>query len=67
VGLGGTTTGMTEFLNAAQSRDGYGYTVFGRVIAGMDTVGKIRVGSTEYEDFPFVPVIIKSATLEGAR
>ena len=56
-----------EFLNAAQSRDGNGYTVFGRVISGMDTVEKIRVGSTEYDDFPFVPVIIKLASLERAR
>jgi len=56
-----------EFLNAAQSRDGNGYTVFGRVVSGMETVEKIRVGSTEPDDFPFVPVIIKSASMERAR
>ena len=31
-----------DFLNAAQARDGNGYAVFGKVIAGMDVVDKIR-------------------------
>ena len=32
-----------DFLNAAQSRDGNGYAVFGKVVGGMDVVDKIRV------------------------
>ena len=30
------------FLNKAQSRDGNGYAVFGKVVAGMDVVDKIK-------------------------
>ena len=31
-----------DFLNQAQSRDGNGYAVFGKVVQGMDVVDKIR-------------------------
>jgi peptidyl-prolyl cis-trans isomerase A (cyclophilin A) len=55
------------FLDAARSRDGNGYTVFGRVTFGMETVEKIRVGSTDPDSFPFVPVIIKAASVERVR
>jgi len=55
------------FLDAARSRDGNGYTVFGRVTSGMETVEKIRVGSTDSDSFPFVPVIIKAASVETVR
>ena len=53
-----------DFLNAAQARDGNGYAVFGKVIAGMDVVDKIRNAPTGAEDFPKEPVVIKHATLE---
>lgn len=47
--------------------DGYGYTVFGKVISGMETVNKIRaVPTTSYGPFsgvPATPVVIESATL----
>jgi len=56
------------FLNAAQSRDGNGYAVFGKVVSGMDVVDKIRAVQTgskgPYQDVPVQPVIIKQATLE---
>jgi len=46
--------------------DGYGYCVFGRVIKGMDVVGKIRsvqTGTSGYfEDVPVKDVIIYSIT-----
>ena len=56
------------FLNAAQSRDGNGYAVFGKVVSGMDVVDKIRAVQTgskgPYQDVPVQSVIIKQATLE---
>lgn len=52
----------------APSPDGHGYAVFGRVIAGMDTVDKIRSTPTGnrgmYQDVPLTTVTILSATLE---
>jgi peptidyl-prolyl cis-trans isomerase A (cyclophilin A) len=53
-----------NFLNAAQSRDGNGYAVFGKVVSGMDVVDKIRGGATTPGDFPVEPVVIKQATVE---
>jgi peptidyl-prolyl cis-trans isomerase A (cyclophilin A) len=56
------------FLNAAQSQDGNGYAVFGKVVAGMDVVDKIRVVPTgnkgPYQNVPLEPVTIKQATVE---
>jgi len=57
-----------DFLNAAQSRDGNGYAVFGKVVSGMEVVDKIRAVQTgnkgPHQDVPVQPVIIKQATLE---
>jgi peptidyl-prolyl cis-trans isomerase A (cyclophilin A) len=57
-----------EFLNAAKSQDGNGYTVFGKVVAGMEVVDKIRGLPTgnkgSYQNVPVEPITIKSATLE---
>jgi peptidyl-prolyl cis-trans isomerase A (cyclophilin A) len=47
----------------APSPDGNGYAVFGKVIAGMDTVDKIRSVSTGRQDVPVTPILINSATL----
>jgi len=53
-------------LNAPRP-DGYGYTVFGKVIQGMDTIDKIRTVPTTsagmYQDVPQTPIVINSATL----
>ncbi|VVD81104.1 Peptidyl-prolyl cis-trans isomerase cyp18 [Pandoraea horticolens] len=49
------------------SPDGYGYTVFGKVVSGMDTVEKIKgVATTRkgmYDDVPATPVVIESASV----
>jgi peptidyl-prolyl cis-trans isomerase A (cyclophilin A) len=47
----------------APSPDGYGYTVFGKVTAGMDTIDKIRAVPTGRQDVPTTAVLINSATL----
>jgi peptidyl-prolyl cis-trans isomerase A (cyclophilin A) len=53
-----------DFLNQAQSRDGNGYAVFGKVVEGMDVVDKIRAVPTGPGDVPLTPVVIKTATVE---
>ena len=57
-----------DFLNQANARDGNGYTVFGKVISGMDVVDKIRATPTgsrpPHDDVPTTPITIKKATLE---
>ena len=53
-----------DFLNQAQARDGNGYTVFGKVVDGMDVVDKIRAVPTGPGDVPVTPVVIKKATVE---
>jgi peptidyl-prolyl cis-trans isomerase A (cyclophilin A) len=63
------------FINVADnkslnfpSRDGFGYTVFGKVIGGMDVVERIAktptsAGGTFATDVPVDRVLIKSATI----
>lgn len=53
-----------DFLNAANSRDGNGYAVFGKVVSGMEVVDKIRSVPTGPGDVPREPIVIKTATLE---
>ena len=52
------------FLDAANSRDGNGYAVFGSVVSGMDVVDKIKAVPTGPGDVPVQAVTIKTATLE---
>jgi cyclophilin family peptidyl-prolyl cis-trans isomerase len=57
-----------DFLNAANAQDGWGYTVFGKVVSGMDVVMKISKsptgpGGSFPTDVPREMVLIESATL----
>jgi peptidyl-prolyl cis-trans isomerase A (cyclophilin A) len=55
-------------LDQPNSRDGNGYAVFGKVVAGMDVVDKIKqvaVGDKAgHQNVPTTPVIVKKASLE---
>jgi peptidyl-prolyl cis-trans isomerase A (cyclophilin A) len=55
-----------SFLNYP-GRDGWGYTVFGKVIKGMEVVDKIKAVATSnagaHQNVPVEPVLIESATL----
>jgi len=55
-------------LDPANSRDGNGYAVFGKVVQGLDVVDKIKAVATGssgmYNDVPLRPILIKKATLE---
>jgi len=53
----------------APSPDGFGYTVFGKVVSGSETIQKIKTTATGAagpfpSDVPKTPVLINSATLE---
>jgi len=57
-----------DFLNAANAQDGWGYTVFGKVVSGMDVVMKISKtptgpGGPFPTDVPREMVVIESAAL----
>ena len=57
------------FLDAANARDGNGYAVFGKVIAGMDVVDRIKAVPTvsrgPHQNVPATPITIRKATLEN--
>ena len=60
-----TNTPRAELLKAPQL---FGYTVFGKVVSGMDVVNKIKAvptgaGGPFQTDVPKTPVLIKSATI----
>ena len=48
------------------SFDGWGYTVFGKVVNGFDVVQKIGKVKTGYGDVPKTPIIIQSAKVLSA-
>ena len=56
------------FLDAANSRDGHGYAVFGKVVDGMAVVDKIRDAPTgnrgPHQNVPLNDIVIRKATLE---
>jgi cyclophilin family peptidyl-prolyl cis-trans isomerase len=65
--------GDNKFLNYRESTvQGYGYTVFGKVVSGMDVVGKIAkaptgAGGPFPTDVPVEKILIKSAKVVDAK
>ena len=57
------------FLDAANARDGNGYAVFAKVVAGMDIVDRIKAVPTTsrgpHQNVPVTPIIIRKASLEN--
>ncbi|HEY1091546.1 MAG TPA: peptidylprolyl isomerase [Burkholderiaceae bacterium] len=58
-------------LDAANSRDGNGYAVFGKVIEGMEVVDKIRAVEVrpqgEHQHMPVTPILINKAIVESKK
>ncbi len=61
-------TADNAFLDQPNARDGNGYAVFGKVVAGLEVVDKIRAVPTQnagpHQNVPVKPVLIRKATLE---
>ncbi len=59
------------FLDAANSADGNGYAVFGRVLEGMEVVDKIRAMPTGnkngQQNVPLTPILITKAIVEPKK
>lgn len=57
------------FLDAANARDGNGYAVFGKVVAGMEVVERIKAVPTTtrgpHQNVPTAPILIRKASLEN--
>jgi peptidyl-prolyl cis-trans isomerase A (cyclophilin A) len=57
------------FLDSANTPDGTGYAVFGKVVSGMDVVDKIWAVPTgskgPYQNVPVAPVTIRKASVEN--
>ena len=62
------------FINVAENtsldypgRDGFGYTVFGKVVQGQEVVDKIKMVLVDdkngQQNVPVIPIVIKSATV----
>jgi peptidyl-prolyl cis-trans isomerase A (cyclophilin A)/peptidyl-prolyl cis-trans isomerase B (cyclophilin B) len=61
-----------DFLNAAAAQDGWGYTVFGKVVSGMDVVMKIAKAPTGpggpfRSDVPREAVMIESMSVVAQK
>ncbi|MEO7853729.1 MAG: peptidylprolyl isomerase, partial [Rubrivivax sp.] len=58
-------------LDQANARDGNGYAVFGKVVAGMDVVDKIKsvavADKAGHQNVPTTPVTIKKVSLEKVK
>ena len=62
---GKNTQGSQFFINAVDNHSlDSGYTVFGKVVSGMDVVTKINNTPTDSSDRPLTPVVVTSVTLK---
>ena len=55
---------LLDAAGLAPSAQGWGYAVFGKVVAGMDVVDKIRAVKTGARDVPLQPVVINKASIQ---
>jgi peptidyl-prolyl cis-trans isomerase A (cyclophilin A) len=55
------------FLDKAQSQDGFGYCVFGKVTDGMDVVNKIKAAPTSNQGGAFVNAPVTPVVIESVR
>jgi len=55
------------FLDKAQSQDGWGYCVFGRVVDGMDVLAKIKATPTSNQGGAFVNAPVTPVVIESVR
>jgi peptidyl-prolyl cis-trans isomerase B (cyclophilin B) len=57
-----------RFLDKDQAQDGWGYAVFGRVVAGMDVVEAIKAVPTGnagmHQNVPLEPVVLEKAEIK---
>ncbi len=51
-------TGDNSFLNRDEAEDGYGYTVFGRVVKGQEVIDKINSVPTQVQSNPMFPAML---------
>jgi peptidyl-prolyl cis-trans isomerase A (cyclophilin A) len=60
-----------QMLDQPNARDGNGYAVFGKVVAGMEVVDKIRAVTVAdkagHQNVPVAPVLINKASVEKAK
>jgi len=65
------TNDNTHLDHSAKSARGWGYTVFGRVVSGMEVVRAIEAVRTRnagaYQNVPAEPVVIKSIRVGGSK
>lgn len=60
---GPNTNGSQFFIMHGDTKLPYSYTIFGKVVSGMDTVDKIATLPTGANDKPTTPAIIKDVTV----
>lgn len=51
-------TGANTFLNRDEAEDGYGYTVFGKVVEGQEVVDKMNEAATQVQSNPVFPAML---------
>ncbi|MGB7344387.1 MAG: peptidylprolyl isomerase [Pirellulaceae bacterium] len=51
-------TGDNQFLNRDEAEDGYGYTVFGKVVKGQEVVDKMNEAPTQVQSNPEFPAML---------
>jgi len=65
------TNNNTHLNHTEKSTRGWGYAVFGRVVAGMEVVRRIEAVQTRtvgpYENVPVAPVVIRSIKVGGGK